>query len=183
MSSLKEYYKKTVMPLLKERFGYKNIFEIPRLEKAIVQVGISSQAKEPAQLTEVVIDTLKRITGQMPVITKARKSISGLKVKKGMVVGAMVTLRGNRLYDFVEKLIKVVLPRVRDFRGLPFSSVDKQGNLNIGFRESIAFPEVQIDSNERLHGLGVTIVTNAKTREEGIELLKLLGFPFRESNK
>lgn len=178
MSQLKENYQKKVLPELKERLGYKNIMEAPHLDKVVVNVGINSQNKDP-KFAETVAETLKRITGQAPVKTQAKKSISGFKVRQGMVVGAMVTLRGQRMFDFIERLIKITLPRLRDFRGLPISSIDKNGNLTVGFRESIAFPEMQSESMEKMHGLSVTISLKAKKKEDGVELLKALGFPLR----
>jgi len=165
------------VPELREKFGYKNAMAAPRVSKVVVTVGISAKSKDP-KLIETVEATLSRITGQKPAKTAAKKSISNFKIRKGMTVGMAVTLRGRRMYDFLEKLINLTLPRVRDFRGLSKSTVDGRGNLSIGFRENVAFPEVRPDEVERLHGLGVTVVTTAKTREEGIALLTLLGFPF-----
>lgn len=179
MSQIKEYYQKTVIPALREKFGYKNVMELPKINKVTVSVGINSQNKDP-KVAELVTDILTKITGQMPAKRQAKKSIAGFKVRTGMVVGEMVTLRGNRMYDFLERLIKVTLPRLRDFRGVSPSVVDKNGNLSLGFRESIAFPEMQSDNIERSHGLEVTISIRAKKREDGLELLKLLGFPFRD---
>jgi large subunit ribosomal protein L5 len=129
-------------------------------------------------LVETVENTLLRITGQRPAKTAAKKSISNFKIRKGMTVGFMVTLRGHRMYDFLDKLVNLTLPRVRDFRGLPRKSVDHKGNLSIGFREHVAFPEIRPDEVERLHGLGITVVTNAKSREKGLALFAGLGFPF-----
>lgn len=171
-----EYYKK-VVPEMKKRFGYKNDLAVPKLEKVVVSVGLSAGLKDPRFL-EIIEDTLKKITGQKPVKTLAKKSISNFKIRKGMSVGMLVTLRGNRMYDFVEKLIHIVLPRVRDFRGLSPKLLDEEGNLSIGFRENVCFPEIKSEEIEKIHGLQVTIKTTARDKEKGLELLKLLGFPF-----
>lgn len=179
MSQLKETYIKEVAPALREKFGYRNVNEAPRIRKVVVNVGINSQNKD-AKVTETVIDTVRRITGQAPVKTLAKKSIAGFKVRQGMVVGVKATLRGERMYAFIERLVKITLPRIRDFRGIAPTLMDKQGNMSIGFRDVVAFPEVQADAMERGHGLEIVIDTSAKTREEGLELLKRLGFPFRE---
>lgn len=177
--ALKEFYQKEVLPKLKEELGYKNIFATPRLVKVVVNSGINSQNRDQ-KLIDNVVETLKAITGQKPILTKARKSISGFKVRQGMIVGAKVTLRGQRMFDFLEKLINNTLPRLRDFRGLSKKNIDACGNLNLGFRESIAFPEVRLENIEKIHGLEVTVVTTAKNREEGFKLFKSLGFPFKE---
>ena len=177
MSRIKEKYKKEVTPVLKEKFGYKNNLAVPRIEKVIINIG-TGQGLKDAKFNEVVEDTLRRITGQRPIKVRAKKSISNFKIRQGLVVGMMVTLRGRRMDDFVDKLINVTLPRVRDFRGLALRSVDPQGNLNVGFTEHIAFPEIKSDEIEKIHGLQISVVTTAKTREESLELLRLLGFPF-----
>lgn len=179
MSSLKEKYIKEVIPEMRKKFGYKNNLVVPKLEKVVINAGVGRALKDP-KFIEVVEDTLTRIAGQRPVKTLAKKSISTFKIRQGMVVGLIVTLRQKRMYDFVEKLIKVALARIRDFRGLTPEMVDKNGNLNIGFREHVVFPEIRSDEIDRLHGLEVAVVTTAKTREEGRELLKLLGFPFQK---
>ncbi len=181
MSLLSEHYKKAVVPELKKQFGYANVHEVPRLEKVVLNVGIPAASKD-AKLPETVEQVLRRISGQQPVKTLAKKSISNFKIRKGMVVGMTVTLRGKRMEAFVEKLVHVTLPRVRDFRGLSPKGLDGRGNLAIGFKEFIAFPEIRPDEVERLHGLELVIVTTAKTRDEGYALLKLLGFPFKETN-
>ena len=175
--SLSEHYRRQVVPTLQQEFGLKNALSVPRLVKVVVNIGLGQQARE-GKLSEVAIKTLNRITGQKPILTRAKKSISNFKIRQGMVVGAMVTLRGKRMYDFLEKLIRVALPRVRDFRGLAASSVDAQGNLAIGFREHLIFPEIRGDEVESIHGLEVAINTNAGNREQGKKLLALLGFPF-----
>lgn len=179
MVSLKEKYQKEVIPALREKFGYKNNLAVPKIEKVVVNIGTGHGLKD-AKFNDVVEDTIKRITGQRPVKVAAKKSISNFKIRKGLIVGMVVTLRGKRMEDFVDKLINITLPRVRDFRGLDLKSVDPQGNLNIGFSEHIAFPEIKSDEVEKIHGLQISIVTTAKNKEEGLELLKLLGFPFQK---
>jgi len=177
---LQELYKKKIVPEMKNKFGYKNNLAVPKLDKVVVNVGLGRFSKDKTYIDNVV-DSLSRITGQRPVLTKAKKSISAFKVREGNIVGAMVTLRGKRMYDFVEKLIHVSFPRVRDFRGLNRKSVDKQGNLSVGFREHLAFPEIKADEVDKIHGLEVCITTTAQEREEGLELLKLMGFPFKKT--
>lgn len=177
--NLKDKYKSDVLPKLVAEFKYGNALAAPRLTKVVINVGFGLAAKEPKR-QEVAIKTLERISGQKPVITAARKSISNFKIRQGMAIGAMVTLRGTRMYDFLGKLITVALPRVRDFRGLSLKSLDNKGNLSIGFREHIVFPEIRSDEIESLHGLEVAIATSAKSQHEGKRLLELLGFPFSE---
>jgi large subunit ribosomal protein L5 len=177
---LKTKYKKEVIPKMKEKFGFKNDLAVPKIEKVIVNVGLPRVITErDPQYVGMVKESLMKITGQKPIETYARKSISGFKIKKGMVVGLKVTLRGKRMYDFLTKLINVALPRIRDFRGIPQTSVDKSGNLSLGFSEHLVFPEIKPEDVQKTHGLEVVIVTNAKDREKGLELFKLLGFPFR----
>jgi large subunit ribosomal protein L5 len=179
--SLKEKYTKQVIPAMKEKFDYKNDLSVPKLEKVTVNVGVGQGLKD-AKFKENVGNTLIRITGQRPVERKAKKAIAGFKIRKGQIVGLIVTLRKNRMYDFVDKLINIALPRTRDFRGLNPKSLDGHGNLTIGFKEHIAFPEIKADEVERLHGLEVVVVTSAKDDEHGLELLRLLGFPFKIAN-
>lgn len=167
------------MAAMKEKFGYKNSLSVPKIDKVVVNIG-TGRGLTDARFNEVAENTLARITGQKPVKTIAKKSISNFKIRQGLVVGMMVTLHGRNMYDFLDKLINVTFPRVRDFRGLESKIVDSQGNLNIGFKEHIAFPEIKSDEVEKIHGLQVAVVTTAKTKEEGLELLKLLGFPFRK---
>ncbi len=177
--TLKEKYKKEILPQLKEKFNYKNDFEVPRLEKIVLNVGISSDKRDKSYL-EMVEDNLAKISGQKPVLVAARKSIAGFKIRQGMPVGMKVTLRKERMDDFFIKLVHIVLPRMRDFRGIPLSNVDESGNLNIGIKEHIIFPEIKMDDVERIHGLQVTVVSTAKNREEGKALFELLGVPFRK---
>lgn len=175
--NLRERYIHDVVPKLKTEFRYANILAVPRPMKVVLNVGFGPALKE-AKFQEVVVKTLERISGQKPVVTRARKSISNFKIRQGMPIGAMVTLRGQRMYDFMGKLVTIVLPRVRDFRGLPPTSVDLRGNLSIGFREHIVFPEIKPDELEGMHGIEVTLVTSAKERAPGKRLFELLGFPF-----
>lgn len=179
---LQERYKKEIISKMKEKFGYKNNLAVPKLQKVTVNVGVGRFSKDKAYLDNVE-ETLRKITGQAPVKTKAKKSIASFKIRQGMIVGFMVTLRGQRMYDFVEKLIHATLPRVRDFRGLSAKAVDGQGNLTIGFKENLAFPEIKSDEIDKIHGLEVCITTNAKNREEGLELLKLMGLPFKKDER
>lgn len=177
---LKEKYQKEVAPALKEKFGYKNVSQIPRLDKVVLNVGFGKKAKEK-ESTESVEKTLRVITGQKPILTKAKTSISAFKIREGMIIGATVTLRGQRMYDFIEKLINISFPRVRDFRGISDKSMDRTGNYTIGFKENSPFPEIKVEDLNNIHGLEVTIKTSAKNREEGLELLTLIGFPFKKN--
>jgi len=173
------YYKTAVVPKLKEEFGYKNLYAVPTVQSVTLNVGLGAGVKD-AKFIETAERTLTRISGQKPVTTKARKSISTFKIREGMVVGMKVTLRGKRMWDFLEKLIKVSLPRVRDFRGLSGKSFDGQGNYSIGFKEHIAFPEIRSDEIEVIHGLQVTIATSAHTNAEAKALLIHLGLPLKQ---
>jgi len=177
--NLKEIYQKKIIPELKKEFGYKNDMQVPKLDKVVLNVGLGKGLKD-ANFTENVESTLSRITGQKALQTKAKKSISNFKIRQGMIIGLKVTMRGKRMWDFVEKLIKITLPRVRDFRGLELKSLDKKGNLNIGIKENLAFPEIKADEIEKLHGLEIAVVTTAKSKAEGQSLLSALGFPFKE---
>jgi large subunit ribosomal protein L5 len=179
MARLKEHFKKNIALALKTELGLKNLNAVPKMEKVTLNVGLGRGLKDKAYI-DTVVSTLTRITGQKPVFTKARKSIAAFKIREGMDIGVKVTLRGNRMYDFVEKLVAITFPRVRDFRGIDISTVDESGNFNCGFREHIAFPEVSSDEVDRLHGLQVTITTSSRTKEEGLALFKALGFPFKK---
>lgn len=176
---LQSRYEERVLPVLKERLGFQNVQALPRVKKVVINVGAGEGSRDPKHL-EQVAETLRRITGQQPVMTKARKSISNFKIRKGMSIGAMVTLRGRRMYEFLDKLINVTLPRVRDFQGLSLSAFDRQGNYTVAFREHTVFPEMSGDSLERLHGVQVTICTNAPSPEKAAVLLRELGVPFQE---
>lgn len=167
-----------------EKFGYKNKMAVPKIEKVVVNIGFGrlvsgKTSKEKEEIIKSILEDLTLITGQKPILTKAKKSISSFKVRKGDPIGAKVTLRKKMMYDFLERLIHIVLPRSRDFRGIETSSFDKKGNLTIGIKEHIAFPEVSPEKTRNIFSLEVTITINAKKREEGIELLKLLGFPIK----
>jgi large subunit ribosomal protein L5 len=177
---LKERYQSEVMPALKERFGYKNVMEIPRLDKVVVNMGVGDAIQNPKLLDAAVRD-LTTITGQRPVITRAKKSIANFKLRAGMPIGCKVTLRGQRMYEFLEKLFNVVLPRVRDFRGVSPHAFDGRGNYSMGLREQLIFPEIDYDEVEKVRGMDIVIVTTAKTDEEAWEFLRLLGIPFRTS--
>ena len=176
--SLKELYEKEVVSQLIETFDYKNILEVPRLEKVILNIGLG-EAIHNIKLLDSAKDELKLITGQSPVITRARKSIAAFKLREGMPIGCMVTLRRSRMYDFYEKLVNIALPRVRDFRGISGKAFDGRGNYTLGIKEQIIFPEVDYDRIDTIKGMNITVVTTAKTDEEGKQLLKLLGMPFR----
>ena len=182
MKRLQEQYKEDVIPALSKEFGYKNVLAVPRLEKVSVNIGISKALKDDKYL-KVMIDTLERITGQKPVKTISRKAISGFGISAGMVVGLAITLRRQRMYDFLEKVFRIALPRVRDFQGIPESSLDDNGNLTIGFKEHLVFPEINSDEVEKLHGLEITIVTTAQSPKEAKLLFQLLGVPFRAADK
>ncbi|MCK5061044.1 50S ribosomal protein L5 [Candidatus Parcubacteria bacterium] len=175
---LQEQYKKHIIPKLKKQFGYKNDLEAPKLTKVVINVGFGRHNKEK-QYIEAVASGLKRISGQQPILTKAKKSISSFKIREGMTIGAAVTLRGKRMYDFVDKLINVSFPRVRDFRGISKKGVDRNGNMTVGFKEHTAFPEIKVDEVENVFGLEVCLATSAKSKEQGLALFKLMGFPFK----
>jgi large subunit ribosomal protein L5 len=177
---LQDKYKTTVMEILKKELGDRNVLALPRIEKVTLNVGLS--AKKDAKFIEEIVRTLTVITGQQPVKTLARKSEAGFKIREGQVVGAMVTIRGARMWDFLDKLVNVTFPRVRDFRGIKKSSVDRTGNFHYGFREHLAFPEVSPDAIDTIHGLQVSITTTAADQKEGMLLMKALGFPFKKSS-
>jgi large subunit ribosomal protein L5 len=176
---LQTQYEKQVAPALLKELDVKNVNAVPKFVKVTLNVGLKHGFKD-AKFNDAVEATLRKISGQSPVKTKARKSIAGFKIREGNIVGMSVTLRGARMYDFIDKLINLTLPRVRDFRGLNAKSVDQHGNLTIGFREFISFPEIAPEDADTPHGLEVTIVTNAHDREKGLALLKATGFPFKE---
>ena len=177
MSRLKERYKKEVIPNLMKLCGYKNIMQVPRLDKVVLNIGLG-EAIQNAKALEAAERDLVAISGQHPVITRARKSIASFKLRAGMPIGMKVTLRGERMYDFLDKLMNAVLPRVREFHGVSTNSFDGQGNYTLGLKEQIAFPEVDYDTIDKVRGLEVSIITTARTNEEGRHLLELLGMPF-----
>ncbi|MFH2063416.1 MAG: 50S ribosomal protein L5 [bacterium] len=179
---LQEKYEKVIAPALKQELGETNANAIPKFVKVTMNVGLKHGLKDP-KFVDAVERTLTKISGQKPVKTLARKSIASFKIREGNVVGMAVTLRGNRMYDFIDKLISLTLPRSRDFRGLQPKSVDAHGSMSIGFREFIAFPEISPEDADTTHGLEITIVTDAGTRERGLALFKAAGFPFRSSQK
>ena len=179
--SLKEFYEKEVVPKLIETFGYENKMEIPKLEKVVLNIGLG-EAIHNIKLLDAAQAELKLISGQAPVVTRARKSIAAFKVREGMPIGCMVTLRRTRMYDFYEKLVNIALPRVRDFRGISGKAFDGRGNYTLGIKEQIIFPEIDYDKIPRILGMDVSIVTTAETDEEAYELLRLMNMPFRRSN-
>jgi len=178
MSQLKQYYEKEVVSKLIETFEYKNVMQVPKLEKIVLNMGLG-EAIHNIKLLDSAVEELKIISGQKPVITRAKKSIAAFKLRAGMPIGCMVTLRRIRMYDFFNRLVNVALPRVRDFQGVSGKALDRKGNYSMGIKEHIIFPEIEYDKIDRIKGLNITIVTSAKTDEEGKELLKLLGMPFR----
>lgn len=180
MARLKERYLNEVSSAMMKKFGYKNPMEVPKLEKVVVNIGLGEAIQNPKSLDAAVGD-LAKITGQKPVVTKAKKSIAAFKLRAGMSIGTKVTLRGERMYEFVDKLFNIALPRVRDFRGVSPKSFDGRGNFTLGLREQLIFPEIEYDKIDRLRGMDVVFVTTAKTDEEARELLRLLGMPFREA--
>jgi len=177
---LKDYYREKVVPALREQFNYKNPMEVPRLEKIVVNMGVGDATQNPKTLDAAVAE-LASITGQRPVITRARRSIAAFKLRKGMSIGCKVTLRGDRMYDFFDRLVNIALPRVRDFRGVSPRGFDGRGNYTLGVREQLVFPEVDYEKVEKVRGMDVVIVTTARTDEEAMGLLKALGMPFRET--
>ncbi|MCI5546813.1 MAG: 50S ribosomal protein L5 [Clostridiales bacterium] len=180
MARLKDKYVSEVVPALQQKFQYKNVNEIPRLEKIVLNVGLGD-CKDNAKSMEVAVAELAAISGQKPLVTKAKKSIANFKVREGMNVGAKVTLRNARMYEFADKLMNIALPRVRDFRGVSAKAFDGRGNYSLGVREQLIFPEIEYDKVEKIRGLEMIFVTTAKTDEEAKELLRLLGMPFEQA--
>ena len=178
MARLKELYVKEVAPALLKKFGYKSVMQIPKLDKIVVNVGCG-EARDNSKVIDAVITDLSAITGQRPIVCKARKSVANFKLREGMNIGAKVTLRGDRMYEFLDRLFNVALPRVRDFRGINPDAFDGRGNYNIGLKEQLIFPEIEYDKIDKIRGLDIVIVTTAKTDEEARELLSLMGAPFR----
>lgn len=178
MARLKEKWKSEVQPALMKRFEYANIHEVPRLEKIVVNMGVGDAVQNSKLLDSAAVD-LALITGQRPIITRAKNSISAFHIREGMPIGAKVTLRGERMYDFLDRLVSIALPRVRDFRGLPGKGFDGRGNYSLGLKEQLIFPEIDYDKVEKIRGMDVTVVTSARTDEEAKELLQGLGMPFR----
>lgn len=176
---LKETYTNTVFNALVEKFGYKNVMEVPKLEKVTINMGLG-EAKDNAKIMESAVEELAMITGQQPVVTKARKSIANFKVRQGMPVGAKVTLRGDNMYTFVDKFFNIALPRVRDFKGVSRNSFDGRGNYSMGIKEQLIFPEINYDKVDAIKGMNIVFTTTAKTDEEAAALLELLGMPFEK---
>ena len=176
-SRLQEKYTKQVAPAMMEKFGYKNIMEIPKLDKIVINMGVGNAKENPKGL-EKAVEEMEMISGQKPVITRARKSVANFKLREGMPIGAKVTLRSDKMYYFLDKLVSVTLPRVRDFRGVNPNAFDGRGNYALGVKEQIIFPEIEYDKIDQVRGMDVIFVTTAKTDEEARELLKLLGMPF-----
>lgn len=184
MLPLKEKYKKEVIPKMMEKFGYKNILAVPRIEKIICNCGFGKiisgkTSSEKEKIINTISELIALIAGQKPALTKARKSIASFKLRKGTSIGFKTTLRKKKMFDFLERLIWITLPRIRDFRGIPLSLVDKKGNLTLGFKDFSAFPEIIMDKEKGIFGLEITVVTNTNDREKGIELLRLIGFPLK----
>jgi len=180
MARLKDKYVNEVIPAMQAKFKYKSPMQVPKLEKVVLNMGVG-EAKENPKAIDAAVNDLATITGQRPVVTKAKKSVAAFKVRQGMSIGCKVTLRGNRMYEFVDKFFNVALPRVRDFRGVSPNSFDGRGNYSIGVREQLIFPEIEYDKVDKVRGMDIVFVTTAKTDEEAKELLKLLGMPFSQS--
>lgn len=180
MPRMKAKYNQEVSEALKKRFEYKNVMEIPRLEKVVINMGVGEAIQNPKALDAAVSD-LAKISGQKPIITKAKKSIASFKLREGMSIGCKVTLRGRRMYEFVDKLLNATLPRVRDFRGVSPKAFDGRGNYTLGLKDQLIFPEIDYDKIDKLRGMDIVFVTTARSDEEGRELLRLLGMPFREA--
>lgn len=178
---LKERYRSEVVPAMMKRFGYRNPMQVPRVTKVVLNMGVGEAIADPKQLDAAVAD-LTAISGQKPIVTRAKRSIAAFKLRAGTPIGCKVTLRGDRMYHFLDKLFNVVLPRIRDFRGVSPHSFDGRGNYSLGIREQVIFPEIRYDKVDRIRGMDITIATNARTDEEAMELLKLLGLPLRAAS-
>ncbi len=179
MSRLKERYTSEVAPALQKEFGYANVMAIPKITKVVVNLGLG-EATQNAKIVDVAADELMRIAGQKPVVTRAKKSIAQFRLRQGMPIGTMVTLRGERMFDFLDRLIAMSLPRVRDFRGIPTKGFDGRGNYTLGLKDQLLFPEIDYMRVDKPRGMNITVVTTAKTDEEARRMLQLLGFPFRQ---
>jgi len=182
MPRLKEQYRNQVVPAMMEEFSYENLMQVPRLEKIVVNIGLG-EALQNAKVLDAATEDLRAITGQQPIVTRARKSIAAFKLREGRQIGAKVTLRGNRMWDFIDRLCNVALPRRRDFRGISPNAFDGRGNYSLGLREQLVFPEVSYDNIDKVRGMGITIVTTARTDEEARRLLALLGMPFARAEQ
>ena len=177
MARLKDFYKSDVAPALMNKFSYKSVMEIPKLDKIVVNVG-AGEARDNSKVIDAILRDLAAITGQKPLVCKARKSVANFKLREGMPIGAKVTLRGERMYEFLDRLFNIALPRVRDFRGINPNGFDGRGNYNMGLKEQLIFPEIEYDKIDKVRGMDICFVTTAKTDEEARELLKLMGAPF-----
>lgn len=177
MARLREEYKNTIAPALMNKFNYKSVMQIPKLDKVVINVGCG-EARDNAKIIDAIINDLTQITGQHPVVCKARKSVANFKLREGMPIGAKVTLRGDKMYEFVDRLFNTALPRVRDFRGINPNSFDGRGNYSMGVKEQLIFPEIEYDKIDKVRGMDIMFVTTAKTDEEARELLTLMGAPF-----
>ena len=177
MARFKEKYESDAKKALMEKFQYSNVMEIPKIEKIVINMGLGS-AKDNNKIIQSAVEELKTITGQAPVVTKAKKSVANFKLRAGMAIGAKVTLRGNQMYEFLDRLVSIALPRVRDFRGINPNAFDGRGNYTLGIKEQLIFPEINYDKVDAIRGMDITFVTTAKTDEEARELLKLMGMPF-----
>lgn len=178
MSRLQETYKKDIVPAMTKKFGYKNVMQVPKLDKIVINMGVG-EAKENAKVLETAVKDLETITGQKAIVTKAKKSVANFKLREGMAIGCKVTLRGERMYEFADRLINLALPRVRDFRGVKSDSFDGRGNYAMGVKEQLIFPEIEYDKIDRTRGMDITFVTNAGENEGAFALLSALGFPFK----
>jgi large subunit ribosomal protein L5 len=180
VARLQEYYQKDVVPALMQKFNYKSVMQVPKLEKIVINMGLG-EAVQNAKILDSAVHDLELIAGQKPIITKAKKSIAGFKIREGMPIGAKVTLRGERMYHFLDKLFNVALPRVRDFRGISPKAFDGRGNYTLGLKEQLIFPEIEYDKVDKVRGMDIVFVTTAKTDEEAREFLRLMGAPFRQA--
>lgn len=176
---LKQHYQKSVVPALVKEFGYKNVMAVPKIQKISINIGLG-EATQNQKLMDGAVNELSAIAGQKPVVTKAKKSIAAFKLREGMSIGAMVTLRGDRMYEFLDRLMNVALPRVRDFRGVSSKSFDGRGNYTLGIRDQLIFPEIDYNKVEKVKGMNISITTSAKTDAEGLALLRQMGMPFRQ---
>jgi large subunit ribosomal protein L5 len=177
---LKERYRTEVVPRLRERFQYGNVMQVPKIEKVVLNMRVGAAVQDPRQIDKAV-EELTAIAGQRPVVTRARRSIAAFKLRQGMPIGVKVTLRGDRMYEFLDKLFSIALPRIKDFKGVSERAFDGRGNLNLGIKEQLIFPEVDYDKVDKIRGMDITVVTTAQTDEEARELLRLLGLPLREA--
>lgn len=177
MARLKDKYRNEVLPAMMQKFGYDNVMQVPKVEKVIINVGLG-EAIQNSKAVDAAVGDLMTITGQKPITTKAKKSIAAFKLRAGMTIGAKVTMRGERMYEFVDRLFNIALPRVRDFRGISDKSFDGRGNYTMGLKEQLIFPEIEYDKIDKVRGMDITFVTTAKTDEEARELLRLMGMPF-----